>query len=174
MTIDIRQNYFEWLYDVVASQGVSYRKLIEYLHQVPFKWDNPYDQNRAEDGISLRWRYTCFNYLGSVPPCLDAPCSMLEMMVALAIRCEETIKDDPVMGDRTKQWFWEMVVSLGLGGMNDIRFDPHVVDDVLERFFNRDYEPNGRGGLFMVRDSVIDMRTVEIWYQLRYYLNTCT
>ena len=41
------------------------------------------------------------------------------MMIALAIRCEEHIMDDPDAGDRTGQWFWSMLVSLGLGSMDE-------------------------------------------------------
>lgn len=45
----------------------------------------------------------------------NRPCSVLEMIIALAIRLEEHIMDDPDIGNRTGQWFWDMIVSLGLG-----------------------------------------------------------
>lgn len=106
--------------------------------------------------------------------CLDGPCSILEMMIALAIRCEETIMDDTSRGDRTSQWFWEMIVSLGLGSMSDDRFAPDIVDDILDRFLNREYEPNGKGGLFTIKNCEYDLRDVEIWYQLCWYLDSIT
>jgi hypothetical protein len=105
---------------------------------------------------------------------LDGPCSVLEMMIALAIRCEETIMDDPDIGDRTRQWFWGMIINLGLGGMTDANFDPDFVDDSVLRFLNRDYEPDGRGGLFTIRNCHRDLRDVEIWYQLCWYLDSIT
>lgn len=54
----------------------------------------------------------------------------LEMIIALAIRLEEHIMDDPDIGNRTGQWFWDMIVSLGLGSEGLI--------DVIRRFLNRD------------------------------------
>ena len=103
---------------------------------------------------------------------LEKPCSVLEMMVALSLRCEEEIMDDPNIGDRTRQWFWGMVVSLGLGAMHDDRFDKKYVDETIERFLKRKYEYDGRGGLFTIKDSNRDLREVEIWYQLCWYLDS--
>ena len=168
-------NYFYWLSDLVCgkrySKELSYMKLLEYLHRIEFRYLIPMDQNRAMDGIDLRWRFTLEE--GSELD-MDEPCSVLEMLIALAIRCEENIMDDPAVGDRTGQWFWGMIVNLGLGSMTDARFDRYFVDDVIERFLNREYEPDGRGGLFKIRDCDYDLRDVEIWHQLLWYLDALT
>jgi hypothetical protein len=96
------------------------------------------------------------------------------MMTALAVRCEETIMDDALFGNRTGQWFWGMIHNLGLSPMTDSNFDKEYVDEVITRFLNREYEPNGKGGLFTVRHCNRDMRTVEIWCQLSWYLDSIT
>lgn len=171
--------YFNWLVSLVCenrySKKVSYTKLLTYLHKTIFKYSIPKDQNRAEDGIDLRYRFALMNgYEDEIDTILDilkGPCSIFEMMVGLSIRCEETIMDDPDIGDRRGQWFWEMVVNLGLGSMYDSRFNRQFVDEVIQRFLNREYEPNGKGGLFTVKNSDRDLRTVEIWYQLCWYLD---
>lgn len=80
--------------------------------------------------------------------------------------------DDPDVGDRTGQWFWGMIKNLGLGSMTDARFDEEYVESVIERFLNREYEPDGRGGLFRIRNCTEDLRNVEIWYQMCWYLDT--
>ena len=80
--------------------------------------------------------------------------------------------DDPLVGDRTGQWFWGMVTSLGLGSMMDDRFDKRYVEDVVVKFLNREYEPNGKGGLFTIKNCDQDLRDVEIWVQLLWYLDT--
>ena len=90
-------------------------------------------------------------------------------MVALALRCEETIMDDPTLGNRTGQWFWGMITSLGLGSMSDDKYDKAYVNAIISRFLSRDYEPNGKGGLFTVKNCEQDMRDIEIWHQ---YLNS--
>lgn len=172
----INNEYFEWMYKKMFgesySKELSYRKLLIHLHNVEFIFTIPKDQNRAEDGISLRYRFALINGYEDEYDYLDGPCSILEMMVALAIRCEENIMDDPNVGDRTGQWFWNMVVSLGLGHMTDIHYDRRFVDEVLDKFLEREYEPNGKGGLFTIRNCGRDLRTVEIWYQLCWYLDS--
>ena len=175
---EINNEYFNWMVDAVSrnmfSKEVAYRKLLAYLHYVEFTYIIPKDENRAEDGIDLRYRFSLeCNHTEDEIKFLDGPCSILEMMVALSLRCEETIMDDPAYGNRTGYWFWGMITSLGLGSMIHAEtFDKQYVEEVIERFLNRDYEPNGKGGLFTIKNCDRDLRGVEIWYQLCYYLNT--
>ena len=82
--------------------------------------------------------------------------------------------DDPNMGDRTGQWFWGMIINLDLGPFVNGKFDKRLVDDIITRFLNREYEPDGRGGLFMIRHCTRDLRTVAIWHQLCWYLDSIT
>ena len=49
-----------------------------------------------------------------------------------------------------------------------------LVEDVIERFLDREYGPDGKGGLFTVRHCEYDLRDVEIWYQLCWYLDSIT
>ena len=174
------REYFEWMYRLVCGDRYgeinSYKKLLSYLHDVEFTYIIPKDANRAEDGIDLRYRFT-YDYAGEEDTSccrIMGPCSVFEMLVALAIRCEETIMDDPNYGNRTAQWFWRMINNLGLGSMTDKRFDKNYVDDVMFNFLNRRYSPDGRGGLFTIRDCDCDLRRVEIWLQLLWYLDTIT
>lgn len=174
---ELIDRYFDWMYQLVVDDrysNQSYRKLFVRLYDTEFTFTIPMDGNRAEDGVDLRYRFGReYSYPDAmIASCLDdRPCSILEMMAALAIRCEEHIMDDPDAGNRTGQWFWGMLVSLGLGSMDDAKFDRDYVDDVLIQFLNRDYARNGEGGLFTVEYADCDMRSVEIWYQLNYYLN---
>jgi hypothetical protein len=144
------------------------------LHDIEFTWFVPYDDNRADDGIQLRRRFALVRDDDRLSDYILGPCSVLEMMAALAIRCEETIMDDAAMGNRTGQWFWGMIHNLGLSPMTDDKFDRNFVDDAIARLLNREYEPDGRGGLFTVRHCSHDLRTVEIWYQLSWYLDSIT
>lgn len=172
----INDEYFEWMCGLICgnryAEAVSYRKLLAYLHSIEFTYSIPRDKNRAEDGLDLRYRFAYETNIKHAEDYIYGPCSVLEMMVALAIRCEENIMDDPSYGNRTGQWFWGMIVNLGLGFMTDSRFDEKFVDDVIFRFLNREYEPDGKGGLFTVRNCKYDLRTVEIWYQMCWYLDT--
>lgn len=174
----IQNDYFKWLYDYVckgrAHEKTSYEKLFMSLHQIEFIFSIQNDINRARDGVDLRYRFGMYydednvNYIMEI---LDGPCSVLEMMVALAIRCEETIMDDPRYGDRTGQWFWNMMFSLGICHMTDEIFDRQMVEDKIYKFLDRDYAPDGKGGLFYIKNSDDDLRDVEIWTQLCWYLD---
>lgn len=173
---NIRRDYYGWIIHLICGNmyapEISFKRLLKHLYSVPFTYTIPNDENRAEDGIDLRYRWAIMNGYDDVPQELDGPCSVLEMMVALAIRCEESLMDDPSIGDRTKYWFWLMINNLGLGGMTNDIYDPDLVDGILYRFLNRDYDRDGNGGLFRIRDCKYDLRNVEIWCQLNWYINT--
>lgn len=175
---EMRKRYFDWMCDLVYNpryfKRVSYSKLFELLANTEFVYILDMDGNRFEDGISLRYRfgYECNIDQRSVALYLDnEPCSVLEMLVALSLRCEEHIMDDPEVGNRTGQWFWNMIVTLGLGSMTDEKFDEEKASDILTTFLNRQYAPDGEGGLFRIQNCPIDLREVEIWYQMMWYLN---
>lgn len=180
--VDIIPNkYFDWMYDLVCanrfSSHISYKKLLMRLHDFEFRYSIPMDENRADDGENLRYRFARQHMrefgmsANAITGYLDGPCSVLEMMIALAIRCEESIMDEPNIGDRTGQWFWGMITNLGLGSMDDDGFDRQRVDNNINRLLDRDYASNGRGGLFTVNDCPRDLRDVEIWHQLCWYLD---
>ena len=173
-TINIE--YFEWLLDLVCRTKSKnmYTKLLMRLHNTEFRFSIRRDRNRAEDGEELRYRFAIVHDYDVPTTVADLykPCSVLEMMIGLAIRCEEQIMDDTHYGDRTGQWFWNMIVNMGLGPMTDEMYDDDYVRMVLDRFLDRDYSPDGKGGLFRIRDCDVDLRTVEIWRQLLWYLNT--
>ncbi len=176
---ELINEYFDWLCASIGGDRqpdrISYKKLLIHLHNTNFRYTISRDKNMADDGIALRYRFslldTCDEPSDWVIDILSGPCSVLEMLVALALRCEETIMDDSLVGDRTGQWFWGMITNLGLGAMYDSRFDKKYVTQTIRRFLDRDYEPNGKGGLFTIRDCDCDLRTVDIWRQLCWYLD---
>ena len=171
----VKSDYFKWLYDYVckgrAHQNTSYEKLFTFLHQTEFTFSVRNDVNRARDGVDLRYRFAMIYDDESLMDILDGPCSVLEMMVALAIRCEETIMDDSRYGDRTGQWFWGMMSNIGIGLMYDDIFDEEFVERKIYRFLERCYDPDGKGGLFYIKGCKEDLRDLEIWTQLCWYLD---
>ena len=178
---ELEHVYFEWLYRLVCddrygvSDRTSYRRLLSYLHEEPFQYENkhPHDEARARDGIDLRYE---FGYQERIPEIVIAQeldtrkCSVLEMMVALCRRCEDTAFD-PRIGDRLGQWFWGMLDSLGLAGMNDHDYDTRTAQDILSDFQNNNYAHNGEGGLFTLHGTDEDVRDHELIWQMMHYLN---
>lgn len=175
--MQIDKRYFKWMCQKIDGEYFhcsSYKKLLSCLNNKGFTYSVSHDGNRYEDGIDLRYRFAYENEIPSsiITSELDLySCSILEMMVALALRCEEQIMVDISIGDRTSLWFKEMVKSLGLFRMTDDSFDAEKVNDILDRFIERRYDKNGKGGLFTTVDPYVDMRSMEIWYQMMKYLN---
>ena len=164
--------YFNWMYNqLVSPKGKSYKKLLKHLHSIEFKYIIPMDENRAKDGINLRYRFLYDKGLDSNLMNYSKPCTVLEMLLALAMRCEESLSDWEA-GDRTKQWFWEMLNNLNLGLMTDSVYDENYIDEVIFTFMNRQYQPDGVGNIFIIPYCKYDLRTIEIWYQMCWYLDT--
>lgn len=175
----INDEYFEWMYHLVCNSSskksrISYRRLLYFLHSVVFVPKMEMDENRRSDGIDFRYRFAYENgypdyyideYLG------DRDCSVLEMMLALAYRVENEIASNYKYGDRTGQWFWSMIVSLGLNHMEDKEFDFNYCSHKIDIFLARQYDFNGNGGLFTVEHPYTDMRDVDIWCQFMWYLD---
>ena len=64
-----------------------------------------------------------------------------------------------------------MIKNLNLCSMDDKTFDRDYVEDILTKFLNREYEPDGTGGLFTITSRNDDLRNVEIWYQMMWHLD---
>ena len=174
----VKNNYFNWLYNYACKgrigNNISYKKLFKALYDTEFRYYLLRDSNRAADGVDLRYRYSISVNDERVLDILDEPCSVLEMILALAIRCEETIMDDTRYGDRTGQWFWNMLSNLGISYMIDEKFDEPIFNKIIYDFMVRRYSRDGRGGLFYIPNCSEDLRDVEIWTQLCWYLNNFT
>lgn len=64
-----------------------------------------------------------------------------------------------------------MVRNVGLESLNDsVPINEEAVDEILNRVIWRQYDSNGNGGFFPLRDTVIDQRDVELWYQANAYV----
>lgn len=170
----VREDYFNWLYDFAcryrANKYTSYKKLMHMMYTTRFEYFLEKDYSRVLDGIDLRRRFVYDKNLPySIIDLLDGPCSVLEMMLALAIKIED-IMADPEYGDRTQQWFWIMMSNLGISMVTDDIFNQEEVYKILTNFMRREYSYDGRGGLFYIRHCDLDLSQEDIWSQMCAYL----
>ena len=171
-------SYFNWVCSIAIDDSAkrqSYYLLLRGLWDTPFVYSIELDKNREIDGRNLRYTFGDMHgySIEEVEDYLDdRPCSVLEMMVALACRCEEQIMQNPLGDNKTSFWFMEMIKTLRLLPMVDSRFDYMYFDECMTTFLNRLYLPNGYGGLFKVDNPRRDMRDTEIWYQCMWYLES--
>lgn len=167
--------YFEWLCRQVSTpirgaQTESYLTLLTQLHNTPFVFSIPNDDNRAEDGVGLRTKFVQKNPISFIDHFwFGQDCSLLEMLVALA---ERTAFESY---DQLDRWFHLFLKQLMLDEYTDYyyRVNRHAqeeVEHILHVLNHREYESNGTGGLFPLHNPSRDQREVELWYQMSSYL----
>lgn len=172
--------YFYWLYSQVGSltdknPNHTYWLLLDRLHDTAFVPFVPNDQNRADDGVYLRGDFERLTGISSES--LTGPCSMFEMILALAMRISFTLADGENEEEGyTGKWFWEMLENINLAVYTDEVYSQNIegnhrrVDRILERVNDRAYTRTGKGGLFPLKVADNDQRDIELWYQMSSYL----
>lgn len=163
-------SYFDWLSMIAVPDGYKrcdYQKLLNALMDTEFWWVVPRDRNRAEDGLELRELYEEETGEGCE---FGGPCSILEMLLALAIRCNDEIMYDPDDPKRADKWFWMMIENLELDRFVNEKFDREAVRDILEAFCGRKVDKKVSTWLFPIPKMSTSYRKMELWYQMNYYL----
>lgn len=164
--------YLAWLYLQVGARSVresdpsrTHWRLLRQMHETDFVWLVPNDDNRAADGLELRYEFMDEKAILPDRAWLERPCSFLEMLIGLARRLAFEGEGQPHV------WFWHLIDNLDLTRCNDDRrWSPRRVDEIINSVIWRTYAPSGRGGLFPLRYSHEDQRDVELWYQMNAYL----
>lgn len=166
--------YFVWLLKKVSVSDRTmmatdqYGYLLDTLYQKTFYAVVNRDWNRGFDGELLREEFA--SEMGMKEPDIG-DCKVLEMLVALSRRIENEIMYDHTYGDRTSEWFWMMVRNLGLLKYDNEHFSEEPVDEILNRFLNREYSFDGVGGVFpMPGEKEKDQRDIEIWWQMQTFM----
>ena len=171
---EIRNEYFEWLCDIITvnQRHDSYFILAKILHEKKFYWSVPNDDDRAMDGEKLREEFVSETRC-AVYEALNRPCTVLEMLIGVSRRIED-IMYNCERGDRTDRWFWEIMGNIGLDKYTDSRYAEvygrERIDILIENWLDRKYKRNGEGGLFPLKRTKKDQRKVELWYQMSAYL----
>lgn len=169
-SMDVTNEYFSWLLNFIETYYVDirrYSRLLMYLFDKEFIWMIPNDSNRALDAMELRFEFLN----GYQNEEIDSrPCSVLEVLIRLAMDWEHEITYDFHKGDRSSKWFWVMIGNLGLLEFPDTDFNVEEVDEIVNIWLNRSYQKNGEGGIFPVKSGNVDQTKVEIWLQLQNFV----
>ena len=179
--IDFNSNeerlYFEWLCQKVKARR-SYSFLMFQLYNTEFYYTLDLDVNRLKDGFYLRDLYIYEK--GLCAPQVTVwlhtmeQISVLEVLVAMAIRFEENIMCDDYYGDRTDVWFWMMIDNLEIN-LSNSKYNEDYISWMLAKFMSRDYDEDGTGSIVRLEnDYGTDIRDIEIWHQFNLYLSELT
>lgn len=168
------KTYFEWLYSLIKDSnrdGKPYTYLMGQLHDTTFYSLVPNDDNRGKDGEDLRVRFMD-RYESHVQPLYGRPCTVFEMLIALAYRMEEIMNGEP-FALSVSECFWVFIRNLNLEWYADeIRYDQYAekIEGNVKRFLERRFNYSGIGGIFPLKKAKRDQKTTEIWYQMSDYL----
>lgn len=165
--------YHYWLYDLVmVDRGNSYRYLIRDLYNFPFKWTIQNDNNRAFEARGLREQFCNIENVSYNYDYFNEDVSMLELIIALAVRCESIVVDE--FDVSASEFFWNILSNLGLDTFYDRVYFTNggrgEVNNILQKVVDRRYSRSGKGGLFPLKFPKNDQRKVEIWYQMMSWL----
>lgn len=152
-----------------------YSRLNTILINTEFIVLHPRDNNRADDGLTLRedFTYETGLYLDKSSGLMPV-CTVFEMLVAFAYRCEDQIMLNLSEGYRPWRWWNIMLDNLGFLDLTDSnwrRDDVQIVEDTLDKFMNREYENNEIGCLFKIKNRDFVARDEELWKQCMVFIN---
>lgn len=161
----INEAYYNWLLSQVNMRKSRYSRLMRFLFEEEFIFSLSRDMNRAVDGEDLKYRFAyergySYDYISKA---LDRPCSVLEMMAALCLRCQEYIVVDSGDNRLSGELFMDMLSSLRLEQFVDVVFNENIAKRYLDDFMA------GYGPLFGGYDG--RLRTEELWDQAMRHLN---
>lgn len=165
--------YFEWLKNKVDFLDFpeKYDRLFMALYNTGFIWIHPMDRNRAFEGQDLRAEYKTETGR-NLPVSYSIPANVLEVIISIAKRMNFICSSFDE--DKTKIIFWRLIANLDLAGMSDPNYfklgGDSRVEAILTNWMERDYEPDGRGGLFPMVEPRENQRETELWYQMNQYL----
>ena len=135
------------------------------MFQTEYVWLIPNDDNRLMDGLELRGEFA--REKGLPGGYAAAPCSVLEVMIALSRRMEF------IVGGTAPGWAWQFMLNLGFEKFTDPVSPRRMnqVADALQDLVYRNYSPDGSGGFFPLTNPDDDQTQVEIWYQMAAYID---
>jgi len=175
---EVNRLYFNWLCLKTVKRGepIRFEEFISDLHKMEFYSIFPNDDNRAGDGVRLRDLFADETNTDDVDAgFLSGPCSIFEMLIALADRMDFQLYDSDEGKERCERWFWLLIDNLGLHKYewddSKIIQKKNLNKSIIRKFLERTYTRYGKGGLFPLKYPKNDQRSVEIWYQMMNYIS---
>lgn len=154
----------------------DYTALLSLLFNREYTWSIQMDETRAAYVKIARDEYLSTLNLGTDEKIhwsesLDVPPTVLEVLVMLAKQMEDAFgyareKDIP-------NWFWMMLKNLHISKYDDSILgtkEANIINDKLDIWLYREFEPNGHGSPFPLHRMCQDQRQVDLWQQANLYV----
>lgn len=171
---------FDWILDMENSPDLSDEQyyILDEMNRIIFRtaYNVSLDENRIDDARIMR---SDFIRERGLPEALKVkyldinPVSVMEVLVALSLRCDRDIEGDPDNLYLTAPlWFWTMVNNLKFW-TDSCKNEAEIrcsVDYKCDIFMDRKYSYYGEGGPFFVENPLKSMKKTDLWMQLNWYL----
>lgn len=170
---ELWDDYLEYLiWRGNLERFTKFSRLFEILHNIEFRYVMERDENREADGMNLRDDYTIPDdySIEQVGTFMDRRVSVLEVLIALAIRVDDDYIGDP-NEEHPEVFFMEMLENLGLSAFKWKQYNENNVRKIVNVWLDREFARNGVGSPFPLYNSRRDQRTLEIWDQMKAYIN---
>jgi hypothetical protein len=173
--------YDEWIvvYLGISREWVdSHKVLLHILANKKYYYSIKRDKNRMLDGLNLRDKYERATGEIVCSPFGYGGASVLEVLAALAERCEDDLMYD---GQEYKpyMWFYVMLKNLKIDSyVDDLMLvnseeagviNPQLrdrVEKILDKWLSRRFEYDGTGSPFPLKMAKFDQRSQELWSQM--------
>lgn len=170
---ELWDDYLQYLIWRCGLQKMTrYGRLFGILHHINFEYVLERDDNRDGDGVELRNKYEIpYGFSVELEEAFyTQKCSVLEMLIALAIRVDDEFIGDPAE-EHPEEFFMVMIKNLGLDKFNGNRYREDDVIRIIDRWMRRDFEKDGCGSPFPMKYDRRDQRDLEIWEQMNGYIS---
>lgn len=168
-------DYFLWLCGIINLDFDRYSTLIYILQDMDFVWVLDRDSGRSSDGLALREEYYHQTFDDWVM-LWEKSCTVLEALIGLA-RTMDAMLIDENTSDRTRVWFWEFIRNLGLKKYTNQYIETLFVEErefdiqsIVMVWMNRDFDVDGTGSVFPLKNPRRDQREETMIYQLNSYI----
>lgn len=182
--------YFDHLYDAIEMKREDCtpeqcERLCMILHSILIE-PELLDETRLEDISFARTNYrelvdygvvSCDgeSYSELLSDLYRSKPSVFELLATLALKIEEKVMSNPIYGYRAPVWFWTMIENLDISPetvtMPDGRMDVEYIDSVCIRWLDKQFQKNGDGSPFPLRNPPEDARLVDMWRLAMWYFN---
>lgn len=173
------KDYFDWVYNFEMDYTDQEYIVLDELNRIQYvtTYKAPLDVDRVTDARDLRERFLDEKGYPSYFKEKffdDMMVTVLEVMVAFAIRIDRDVMGDPDYPDLTAPlWFWTMVKNVNFRledcpEESKLRFS---VDYKMDQIMDQKYSYYGDGGFFRVENPKRDMRKTDIWMQMQWYMS---
>lgn len=163
------ESYFGWLVTMTGQPGRGREEQLRVMFDTPFAVLLRRDADRVWYGKDIRrvwWEDFAYGRFSDEErdEVFQRDCSCLEVLLGLSKYLGDSYSDIAMWSQ--VGWFWLMVKNLGVGPKTRLS----TVQLKLDKWIYREFDADGTGSPWPLKNAKEDQRGVDLWYQTMAYL----